>query len=394
MVLSAFPLLATPFRTRSVFSLLALAAAMSCGPRTPPCRDTPGVICTWAGNGEPAFDGDRNHRLSSSFYWPMDMEFSPSGQAFVLDWNNHRIRRVNADDTLETVVGTDFVGDGPEDFSDMMEPGAPGTSVNLNHPTDLLFLPDGRMLISTWHNHKIRRWDPATGRVVVTCGAGPGYAGDGGPAAMALLNQPNKIVLDAQGNLYIADQRNQRIRKIDTSGVISTVVGTGVKGYGGDNGPPLNAQLSFPTGGNPEPGGGLAIDTRGRLFIADTENHRIRMVDFAANVITTIAGTGTPGYSGDNGPATMAQLNFPRDIEFGPDGRLYIADTDNHRIRAMDLNTGTITTVAGTGTPGFSGDNGPATMAQLYRPFGIAFDSNGYLYIVDTYNHRIRRVRL
>lgn len=380
-----------------VAALPLLASALaSCGSDPTACSDTRGTICTWAGNGDPAFDGDGNHRTRSSFYWPMDLEFSPGDQAFILDWNNHRVRRVNADDRLETVIGSEIIGDGPEDFSDQTPMGAPGTSVALNHPTSLIFLPDNSLLLVAWHNHKLRRWDPATGRVTILCGRGAGYQGDSMPAAMALLNQPSHAVLDSAGNIYVLDQRNQRVRRIanDAEHTISTVVGTGTKGYNGDGMAPTMAQLSFPTGGNPEPGGALAIDAAGRLYIADTENHRIRVVDFAANTISTLAGTGSAGFSGDDGPAEMAQINAPRDLAIGPDGRLYIADTDNHRIRAVDLATHVITTVAGTGQRGYAGDGGQATAAQLDRPFGIAFDRQGYLYIADTYNHRIRRVRL
>jgi len=178
------------------------------------------------------------------------------------------------------------------------------------------------------------------------------------------------------------------------------VVGTGKRGGTGDGGDPLLATLSFQqgldqaTGGgdNPEPGGGLALDAAGRLYIADTENHRIRRVDFTAGIIETVAGVGTPGFSGDGGLATAAALSYPRDIEIGPGNRLFIADTDNQRVRAVDLTTGVITTVAGTGDAGFSGDGGPAAVAVLWRPFGIAFDPSGDLYVSDTYNNRIRRV--
>ena len=143
---------------------------------------------------------------------------------------------------------------------------------------------------------------------------------------------------------------------------------------------------------NPEPGGNIALGGDGRLYIADTFNNRIRRVDFVARTVETVAGNGEQGFSGDGGPATAARFNRPRDLELGPDGRLYIADTNNHRIRAVDLQTGTIETVAGDGQPGFSGDGGPAGSASLHRPFGIAFDAPGNLYVADTFNNRIRRV--
>jgi len=143
---------------------------------------------------------------------------------------------------------------------------------------------------------------------------------------------------------------------------------------------------------NPEPGGGLAIDSQDRLYIVDTENQRIRRVDFAADVIETVAGNGTPGFSGDGGPATEASLAWPRDAAIGPDGRLYIADTDNHRVRAVDLASGIISTIAGNGVAGFGGDGGAPLDASLWRPWGITFDGGGNLYIADTFNNRIRMV--
>jgi sugar lactone lactonase YvrE len=266
-------------------------------------------------------------------------------------------------------------------------------------------LPNGRMLLTTWHTHKLRELDPATGLVLVTCGRGAGFAGDGGPASAAgtRMNQPVQSAVAPDGTIYTLDQRNQRIRKIDTAGNISTVVGAATDadgnglmdpGFSGDGGPPALALMNQPSGSNPQPGGGLVMDEQGRLYFSDTLNQRIRRVDFTLDRIDTIAGTGVAGFSGDGGLAIDAQLSNPRDLEFGPDGRLYLADEYNHRIRAIDLAAGTITTVAGNGTPGFSGDGGPATDASLNLPGGIGFDAEGRLYIADTDNHRIRRVFL
>ena len=286
------------------------------------------------------------------------------------------------------------MGDGPYDESDQVPPGAPGITVHLNHPTHLLPLPDGTLLLTAWHNHKLRTYDPATGLVRVMCGAGAGYGGDGGPAREALLNQPSQTVLGPDGGLYILDQRNQRVRRIDPDGTVSTVVGTGEAGFAGDGSNPLQARIRLPAGSNPPPAGALIFGPQGRLYIADTLNHRIRRVDFALDRIETIAGIGEAGFSGDGGLAMEATLNNPRDILIGPDGRLYVADELNHRVRAIDLSTGAITTVAGNGVFGFAGDGGPAVQASLNRPAGLEFDAQGRLYIVDTYNHRIRRVTL
>jgi hypothetical protein len=357
------------------------------------CVDEPGVICTWAGTGEQGFDGDGHALTESNFYWPIDITIDKKLGTYVLDWNNHRVRLLKMDGTLKTVIGTDFVGDGPDDLSDQTLPGAPGTSVNLNHPTQLVPLLDGTLALVSWHNHKLRSYDPKTGLVTVTCGGMPGFGGDGGPARKAQLNQPSQLAVDDDGTQYIVDQRNEVIRRIQPDGTIGTMAGTPtMAGNEGDGGPADKAKLNFPAGPNPLPAGGLALDGNGNLFVSDTLNHTIRKIDLASNEITTIAGTGEPGFSGDRGAATEAKLNFPRKLAIGPDGRLYVADQMNNRIRAIDLKKGTITTVAGNGKRGFSGDGGPPEDAKLDRPASITFGTEGALYVVDTYNSRIRRV--
>ena len=351
-----------------------------------------GIITTWAGDGRRAYDGEGNLIENSSFYLPANIAFLSSG-TYVLDWNNHVVRRVTAQGTFEAVIGTGFVGDGPDDFGDRTPPGVQGTTIHLNHPTDVDEMPDGRVLLSSWHNHKLRIWDPTTGLAYVSAGEDPDFSGDGGDARTAEFSQPPHSHVLADGTIFVLDQRNQRIRRIDgTTNIITTAVGTGEAGYSGDGGPPSAAQIAFPSGANPNTAGGLAIDSQGRLYISDTLNNRIRRCDFGSNTIETVAGNGDADYSGDGGSAIAASLNNPRDIVIGPDGKLYIADEMNSVIRAVDLLSGVITTVAGNGTAGFSGDGGPATAAQLHWPGGIAFSPDGYLYIADTQNDRIRRV--
>jgi sugar lactone lactonase YvrE len=368
-----------------------------------PCTDEAGSICTYAGTGLNGYNGDGHDRLQTVLYWPFDVEFTPSGRTYVLDWNNHQVREILDDDTFITHIGTDFVGDGPADLGDLTEPGAPGTTVALNHPTDLQELPSGELILVAWHNHKLRKLDPTTGLVTVVCGRGAGFLGDGGPASEARVNQPSHAVLAPDGNLFLNDQRNQRIRVFESFATllydspVRTVLGTGTPGFNGDGLTPLETQVNWPTGGNPEPTGGIAMDADGVIYFADTNNHRVRRVafneDFSDGDVSTIAGTGEAGYSGDGGPAVDAQINYPQDMEIGPDGNLYFADTNNHAVRVIDLATGVITTVAGTGTKDYSGDGGPALDATLNRPFGVAFDDAGDLYISDTFNSRIRRVK-
>jgi len=255
-------------------------------------------------------------------------------------------------------------------------------------------MADGSLTLVAWHNHKLRRYDPETGLVTVTCGGPAGFGGDGGPARMAKLNQPSAMAVAEDGTLYLVDQRNQIIRSIDPDGIVSTLAGTPMMaGFAGDDGPAEACKFNWPAGPNPVPGGGLALDGH-MLYVSDTLNHRIRAIDLESKVITTIAGTGEAGFSGDGADATEAELHFPRKLTIGPDGRLYVGDQLNHRIRAIDLESGMIETVAGNGDEGYSGDGGPAVEASLNQPAGVTFDDDGVMYVLDTYNSRIRRVVL
>jgi hypothetical protein len=369
-----------------------------------PCTDVAGSICTYAGNGGSGYDGEGHNRLEITLYWPLDIEFTPSGRQIFMDWNNHLVREILPDDTIQTIMGSDFVGDGPADLSDLTPEGADPRTVDLNHPTDVQELSNGDLAVMAWHNHKIRIIDAQTGRVRVVLGAGAGFAGDGGPAQAARVNQPPHAVLDPNGNLFLVDQRSQRIRILRNfdamreQAIVGTVVGTGMKGFNGD-GIALETQISMPAGPNPEPGGSVALDAQGRLYLADTQNHRIRRVefiteDFTSGLVTTLAGTGTGGFNGDGPDARQAQVNNPEDLEIGPDGNLYFADTNNDRVRRINVITGAIDTVVGNGQRGYTGDGGPAVEASLNRPFGIAFDDAGDLYVSDTFNGRIRKVKL
>ncbi|HUP70393.1 MAG TPA: DUF6531 domain-containing protein [Acidimicrobiales bacterium] len=235
------------------------------------------------------------------------------------------------------------------------------------------------LLIGDHNNHRVRK----NGVISTVAGNGiAGFAGDGGQAVSARLNLPGGIVLDGAGNLYIADNGNNRVRKVAANGIITTLAGTGVAGSSGDGGPATSAQLSGPTG--------VEIDRAGNLFVSEYGGHRIRKL--AANgIITTVAGNGIAGFAGDGGAATSAQLFSPAGIELDYPGNLYIADFNNGRVRKVATN-GVITTVAGNGTAGFGGDGGPATSASVWSPNGIAIDRAGNLFIADTRNQRVRKV--
>ncbi len=275
---------------------------------------------------------------------------------------------------IETVAGNGtpgFSGDG----------GA-ATATQLNGPTGVALDGAGNLYIADASNRRIRKVD-AAGVITTVAGNGrQGYGGDGGPAVAAQLSFPIGVALDGAGNLYIADSVSNSIRKVDAAGVITTVAGDGTRGYGGDGGAAVAARLYGPTG--------VAPDGAGNLYIADGGNSRIRKVD-AAGVITTVAGDGVLGNSGDGGPASAARLISPRGVALDGAGNLYIADSVGNRIRKVDA-AGVITTVAGDGTEGFSGDGGPATAAQLRDPTGVAVDGAGNLYIADWYDNRIRKV--
>jgi len=267
------------------------------------------------------------------------------------------------------------VAGGGNSFGD----GGTATEAQLRYPSGVAVDSSGNLYIADTGNHRIRKVD-TDGVITTVAGTGSsGYSGDGGAATEAQLSSPSGVAVDSSGNLYIADSGNNRIRQVDTNGVITTVAGGG---FDGDGGAATSARLSYPSG--------VAVDSSGNLYIADKGKHRIRKVD-TNGVISTVAGDGTTGYSGDFGAAAEAQLDNPSGVAVDSSGNLYIVDTRNNSIRKVDTN-GVISTVAGDGTYGYSGDGGAATDAQLYNPSAVAVDSSGNLYIADTNNGRIRKV--
>lgn len=378
--------------------MLLLIGLLACGD---PCRDA-GTICTVAGDGLAGYNGDAVPLDEARLYFPTDVTARPgTDELYVTDWNNEKIRRIG-DGVISAAVGADLPGDGAPGGGDRVDPGAPGTATSLNHPVQSEFGPDGRLYISAWHNHKIRRWDPEIDavRIVVANtdpddgnGANAGFGGDGGLAEDALVWFPSSIAFAPDGSYYFVDQKNLRIRHVDLDGMIDTVCGCGDPGL--IDGMPLEATFQFsedPTSLQPVPGGAVETDADGIIYVADTWNHAIRRVDLEAGTVETIAGTGQPGYTGDGGAAVDAQIYAPVDVELGPDGRLYVADTQNHVIRAIDLEDGSIETVAGTGEEGMGEDGVLATESALNRPYGIEFAADGALLVADTYNSKIRRV--
>jgi DNA-binding beta-propeller fold protein YncE len=353
-----------------------------------------GQICTLAGTGIAGDGQDGLPARQTRLYLPQDTTVGPDGRLFVVDWNNHRIRVIEADGTMRIVAGAGELGLAADD----------PTTDRLNHPTHVAFDATGspdELWIAAWHNSRVKKVDLTTGTVTDVCGTGKrGFAGNDGPAAAATLDLPVALVFDAGGNMLIADQANQMIRRVDrTTGMISTIAGTGHCADAinpnpcvlNDGGPATAAGFHFPIGQMASPGGRIALAADGAIYVADTDNFRVRRID-TAGVITTFAGTGTWGFAGDGAPAAAAQLGRVADVAVGPDGRVYIADSDNDCVRVVSPD-GIIATLAGRcGTPGFEGDDGPATAALLDRPSGVEVGRQGEIYVADTHNQRIRVV--
>ena len=336
------------------------------------------TITTIAGTGKVGFRGDGGPAIEAKLYFPAGVATDGVGNVYIADSSNDRIRKVDSTGTITTIAGGESAVNFPGD-------GGPASQAKLWSPSDVAVDGAGNLYIADRLNQRIRKVD-STGTITTIAGTGePGFSRDGGPASQATLWSPSDVAVDGVGNVYIADSSNDRIRKVDSTGTITTIAGSGPHydgGFGGDGGPAVKAQLGRPSG--------VALDGDGNLYIADTDNQRIRKVD-STGTITTIAGTGKGGFSGDGGPAVKAQLGRPSGVALDGVGNLYIADSSNDRIRKVD-STGTITTIAGTGKGGFSGDGGPAVKAQLRRPSGVALDGDGNLYIADSSNNRIRKL--
>ncbi len=383
-------------RVRLAFAVLAAVVAAACG-KTPPTVDDDlyeeypglpyGIMITLAGTGDPGRSAAGTGPLDTELYFPQDVAAGPDGRTYILDWNNNRVVVID-NGTVRPLIGNGEPGEAL--------PG-PALETGVDHPAHISFDSQGRLILSAWQNSRILRYDFSTRRIETIAGTGDrGFGGDGGPALDASLSLPSSTVFDPSGRLFISDQGNLRIRLVDLNGIISTVAGTGREGFAGDGGPATLADLYAPTGDAAQPGGRIAMDSRGNLYIADTFNNRIRMMDTAGR-IGTVAGGGSIGptagtYSGDGGPATQASLSRPSDVAVDAEGNLYIADTGNHCIRKVDTE-GTITTLAGRcGEPGFKGDSDHPRWGKLRSPYGVELDREENLYIADTFNHRIRVV--
>ena len=262
--------------------------------------------------------------------------------------------------------------------------GSPALDARLNNPFDLAFAPDGSLVFSDTFNHCIRRIDARSGMISTICGTGQKeFSGDGGRATRAQLNEPYGVVIDRSGRTFFADRLNRRVRMIDANGVIRTLAGNGSGVYSGDGGPADQAGLVEPNG--------LALSPdQTRLFIADVAGHRVRVVDLATGTIATFAGTGEAAHSGDGGPAAEAGVFGARAVAFAPDGSLYVMERQGSCVRR--IRDGIIETVAGTGARGYAGDGADARAAVFDAPKEMAVDPDGNIYVVDTESHAIRMI--
>jgi len=392
-----------------------------------------GAATVFAGNGSKGFSGDGGPATAAGLLEPEAVAADAAGNIYIADFHNERIRKVDRNGMITT-----FAGGGATDEGD----GIPATSSTLFEPDGVTVDSTGILYFAEGGKNRIRKVTPDG--IIHNIGNansyGAGYSGDGGPASQAQFREPAGLAVDRQNNLYVADRSNNRVRKIDSNGIVTTYAGNGQGGYHGDGGPATEAAISLPEA--------LAFDSLGNLYIADWGNHVVRQVT-PAGVIATVAGyvTSPPIFSGDHGPATLASLirpygvavdafgnfyvfdqgdrlvrrvdgtgtintfagsgvsnfagdgsqatqaalDYPTDVKVDGSGNLYIADAMNHRVRKVSP-AGIITTIAGNGTPGFSGDGGSATSAQLNTPAAVAVDASGNVYIVDSANLRVRRV--
>ncbi len=335
-----------------------------------------GVITTIAGNGEENFSGDNGAATNARLNAPSGVAIDSVGNIYVADEKNNRVRMVTTAGVITTVAGNgsfSFSGDG-----------GPATSAGLRNPYGVSIDSTGNLYIADSGNARIRKVT-AAGTITTVAGNGvAGYSGDGNAATSASLRYPTGVALDSAGNLYIVDESNNNVRKVTTAGVISTVAGNNLSGFDGDGVAATSVYLQSPRA--------ITVDGAGNIYVAEANASRIRKITAATGLITTAAGNGASGFSGDGSAATSASLAFPGGVAVDGDGNVYLSDTSNHRIRKVTATTGVITTIAGNGISGLAGDGGAATSASLQFPAGVAVDSAGRVYVADSTSDRIRKI--
>ncbi len=334
-------------------------------------------IATVAGDGEAGYSGDGRTAIEAQVNNPYGLTVGPDGALYFCEIDSNVIRRLDLRrHTLSTMVGNvrkGYSGDGGK-----------AVDASLNEPYEVRFDREGNLYFVERMNHVVRRVDRATHIIHTVAGTGkPGFSGDGGPALKAQLKEPHSIAFDHEGNLLICDIGNHRLRRLNMkTGLIETMAGTGEAKDPKDGARYRESPLNGPRT--------LDVDPLGNIYLALREGNAVYRLD-EDGTIHRIAGTGEKGYSGDHGPALRARLSGPKGLAWSPDRSLYIADTENHAIRRVDLKTGTITTVAGNGSPG-DGPEGDSQKCRLTRPHGVCVDDSGDVYISDSESHRVRRI--
>ena len=337
------------------------------------------ILTTAVGTGEKGFAGDGGSANAALLNGPFDVAFDAAGNLYFSDTFNCRIRRVDAKTGIITTIG----GNGDKGYSG---DGGPGPAAALNEPYGIALDRAGNIFIADRLNCRVRRIDAASGIITSLAGTGEAaYGGDGGPAARAGLAEPNGLAFDAaERHLYITDVADNRVRVIDlATGTIATFAGTGAAEHSGDGG---KATVAGTFGAR-----AVKVGADGTVYILERQGSSLRAVDPTTGIITTIAGTTARGYAGDGGPALAAVFDAPKEMAIDRDGSLLVVDTENHAIRHIDRATGIVSNLAG-GRQGTGGDGGPATAAGLDRPHGAVVGPDGAIYIGDTNNHRIRKV--
>lgn len=350
----------------------AAAAAIAAGWAAAPAgAASNNIIVTYAGNGQAGSGGDGGPATAAQLSTPSGVVLDNAGNVFVVDTAANRVRKVVTSGTISTVAGTGvpgFAGDG-----------GPAIAAKLKAPTGLAMSASGVLYVADTGNNRVRRV-AADGAISTIAGTGAvGYTGDAGPATAAKLSGPTGLALDPAGDLFIADTGNDVVREVFADGTIVTFAGTGKRGFSGNTGPATKAKLSLPVG--------LTMSGQA-VLISDTGNNQVREV--SGGTITAFAGTGAGGFSGDGGQATAAQLSGPVGVDADPLGNVFVVDAGNRRIRQVTA-SGLISTFAGTGAAGFSGDGGPAELAMIQALGGISVSPND-VFFADTLNHRVRRV--
>lgn len=328
-------------------------------------------IYTFAGTGIAGYSGDNGPAISAQIYLSADITTDSFGNIYFCDNANNRVRKIDPSGNISTIAGG----------GSSLAEGIPATSATIIEPHGIAVDPSGNIYVSEVYLARVRKIN-TSGIINTIAGNGNvGYAGDGGPAISAELKWPYDVAVDASGNIYIADAGNNRIRMINTLGVISTIAGNGLAGYSGDGGPATSAQLNSASG--------IDVDPLGNIFIADRFNRRIRKIN-SSGTISTIAGSGVMGNSGDGGLATLAQIGSPNGVTLDAAGNIYIADGWYGTLRKINTSN-IISTIAGTGIPGYSGDGGLATLAQIKTSY-LTIGTTGNVFLSDGGNDRIREI--